>query len=53
MNELIEGWQRQKFRFTRGENASEFIPTWDVGREQNNPNNLRKFAEEGPFHDRQ
>lgn len=47
MTELIEGWQRQKFRFTRGENASEFIPTWDVGREQNNPNNLRKFAEEG------
>ena len=48
MNETpLSIWQANRVRLSKAENAADFIPTWEIGREQNNPNNLRKFSEEG------
>ena len=34
-------------RLSRAENASEFIPTWTIGQEQANPNDVLTFATDG------
>lgn len=48
MNETpLDTWKQGKTRFSRGQNASEYIPTWTVGQAQIAPNDARKYADEG------
>lgn len=47
MDDVVASWRRGRVRFTQGENASEYLPTWQVGQEQGNPNDVRRYATEG------
>lgn len=47
MQELVESWRQNRTRFTAGENAGDYIPTWSSGQPQPLANDLRKFAEDG------
>lgn len=48
MNETpIDRWKGGRQRFSAGENASEYIPTWQTNTEQQHPNDVLKYATEG------
>lgn len=45
MNEgLVSTWKQGKVRLARGQDAGEFIPTWQVGQEQFRPSNTDPFT---------
>ena len=47
MKELIEGWTHNRMKLSRAENAAEYIPTWQIGSDQSNPNPTLKYAKDG------
>lgn len=47
MGDVVSGWRQNRTKLTRGENASEYLPTWQVGNEQHQPNDVRRYASEG------
>lgn len=47
MDNPVVNWRQNRVKLTRGENASEYIPTWNVGMEQSQPNDVKRYASEG------
>lgn len=47
MDSPLATWQQNRQRFTRGQNASEYLPTWQMGQEQGQPTSIKTFAEQG------
>lgn len=47
MNDLLESWKTNRTRLRSGENAGEYLPTWQIGQPQPQANDLRKFAVDG------
>lgn len=47
MADLLSSWRDSRQRLTRGENASEYITTWQSGTEQPHANDIQRFASDG------
>lgn len=47
MDNPVVNWRQNRVKLTRGENATEFLPTWQAGQEQTPEHDPKKYAEQG------
>ncbi len=47
MGDMLSAWRQSRTRLTRGENASEYITTWQTNEPQARPNDIERYARDG------